>query len=165
MTGQDFLSMPLRRARLGAVAAAVAAGIVLLALAVPPHAGAAACPGAPLAGVQRPRQLTVLSPSSPCRSATGTVKGDHKEHDGDCHVNIALDPGQASLLNGANLSKAHGLLITEVIPKHALPIPRIGSHVTIFGTHVFDKATGWKELHPVWSIQVLTPGKGTTGTC
>ena len=126
---------------------------------------AAACPGGALAGVQRPHQLTVLDPGSPCRTGVGVVRADHREHDGDCHVNVKLDAPYKALLNSVNTTKAGGLLITEVIPALSVAIPRIGSRVRILGTWVFDKATGWRELHPVWTIQVLSAGTGGTGSC
>jgi hypothetical protein len=156
------------------IVAAPAFGLLALALLAPPRAGAATCPAVarnnPLASVQRPNQLTVQNRASPCRTITGIVVGDHKEHDGDCHVNLkpvtAGDTAFAALLNAANKGK----LITEVLPRYpagfARPlIPRIGSTVRITGTWVFDKATGWRELHPVWSITVTKVGKSGTGTC
>ncbi|HEY3021009.1 MAG TPA: fibronectin type III domain-containing protein [Solirubrobacteraceae bacterium] len=121
------------------------------------------CPSNPLVGVQRPGQLTVLDGSNPCRTATGTVFSTHVEHDGDCHVNLTPDSGSSGLMNGVNRSAAHGTLITEVIPSHTLPIPNVGSRVTIFGTWVNDKATGWNELHAVWSISVQSGGNGSCG--
>jgi hypothetical protein len=93
------------------------------------------------------------------------VRAEHREHDGDCHVNVKLEAPYARLLNAANRTKAAGLLITEVIPSHPVRIPQIGSRVRILGTWVRDKATGWRELHPVWSMTVLSAGSGGTGTC
>lgn len=156
---------PSARRLLLALATLALAAAAALVLARPAPAPAAACPGSPLGGVQRPNQLTVLDKASPCRTGVGVVRADHREHDGDCHVNVKLDAPYTALLNAANTTKAHGLLITEVIPKHPVPIPRIGSHVRILGTWVLDKSTGWRELHPVWSITVLSAGSGTTGTC
>jgi hypothetical protein len=123
------------------------------------------CPANPLQGVQRPKQLVVIDRANPCRTAVGVVAANHREHDGDCHVNVNLEAPYRGLLNSVNVSRAHGLLITEVIPSHRRPIPPIGSRVRIFGTWVHDKATGWRELHPVWKIRVLSVGSGGTGTC
>jgi chitodextrinase len=128
----------------------------------PPPPPAGSCPSNPLQGVQRPGQLTVLDGSNPCRTATGSVASHHVEHDGDCHVNVTPDAGSAGLLNGVNKSAANGALITEVIPSHDLPIPTVGSQVSVLGTWVNDKATGWNELHAAWTIQVLS---GSTGSC
>jgi hypothetical protein len=150
-----------------AVVAAVAAAAVaaLLLLPTAPPASAAACPASPLAGVQRPHQLGVLDKASPCRTMTGVVRADHREHDGDCHVNVVPDAPFRGLMNAVNRTKAHGVLITEAIPAHRVAIPRAGSRVQITGTWVLDHATGWRELHPVWSIAVLSVGTGTRGTC
>jgi chitodextrinase len=120
------------------------------------------CPSNPKQGVQVPGNLTVLDPANPCRTATGRVMATHIEHDGDCHVNIAVDPQYQGLLNAVNGSSARGQLITEVIPNHPLPIPSVGSRVTLVGSWVNDHSTGWNELHPVWSFQVLS---GSTGAC
>jgi chitodextrinase len=128
----------------------------------PPPPSASSCPGNPKQGVQAPSALTVLDSASPCRTATGRVVASHIEHDGDCHVNIALDAQFQGLLNSVNGSAALGQLITEVIPNHPLSIPTVGSRVSILGTWVNDKSTGWNELHPVWSFGVLA---GSTGAC
>jgi hypothetical protein len=140
-----------------------AAAMLGLVLATPDRGSAARCPGRALSGVQRPRQLVVLDRASPCRTATGIVRSERGQHDGDCHVNVKTETPR--LLNSVNATKGRGLLITEVIPRHRVPLPPVGSRVRIYGTWVLDKATGWKELHPVWSIQVLVPGTGGTGTC
>jgi chitodextrinase len=120
-----------------------------------------ACPSNPLQGVQRPGQLTVLDGANPCRTVTGRVASHHVEHDGDCHVNVALDGPYTGLLNSVNRSAAGGDIITEVIPSHQLPIPSTGSQVSITGTWVNDKATGWNELHAVWSLSVISGGSGS----
>jgi hypothetical protein len=120
------------------------------------------CPADPLQQVQKPNQLTVLDPANPCRTAVGGVTAIHPAHDGDCHVDVRVDQGYQGLLNSVNQSKANGDLVTEVIPSHQLPIPTPGSRVSVYGTWVNDKSTGWNELHPVWSFQVIS---GSTGAC
>jgi hypothetical protein len=127
----------------------------------PPPVSSAGCPSNPLQGVQRPGQLTVLDGSNPCRSVTGRVASHHVEHDGDCHLNVTLDGPYTGLLNSVNRSAAGGNIITEVIPSHPLPIPSVGSQVAITGTWVNDHATGWNELHAVWSMT----SSGGTGAC
>src|SRR3954468_13053335 len=74
--------------------------------AAPPPGASGPCPGNPLQGVQRPGQLTVLDGSSPCRTVTGRVASKHVEHDGDCHMNVTLDPPYTGLLNSVNRSAA-----------------------------------------------------------
>ena len=128
----------------------------------PPPSAGGSCPANPLQGVQRPGQLSVLDGANPCRTMTGTVTSSHIEHDGDCHINVRPDAAFTGLMNGVNRSAAGGTLITEVIPSHTLAIPNGGSHVSVFGTWVNDHATGWNELHAVWSFQVLSGG---TGAC
>jgi hypothetical protein len=128
--------------------------------AAPTPAASGSCPANPLQGVQRPGQLTVLDGANPCRSITGRVASKHVEHDSDCHMNVALDAPYTGLLNSVNRSAAGGNLITEIIPSHTLAIPSVGSHVAVFGTWVNDHATGWNELHAVWSLQVLSGGSG-----
>jgi chitodextrinase len=129
--------------------------------AAPAPGASGVCPSNPLQGVQRPGQLTVLDGSSPCRTITGRVASEHIEHDGDCHMNVALDAPYTGLLNSVNRSAAGGNLITEIIPSHALAIPTVGSQVSVFGTWVNDHATGWNELHAVWSLEVLSGGSGS----
>jgi chitodextrinase len=128
----------------------------------PSPAASGTCPANPLQGVQRPGQLTVLDGAHPCRTVTGRIAAKHVEHDGDCHVNVSLDAAYTGLLNSVNRSAAGGNLITEVIPSHALAVPAVGSQVTVFGTWVNDHATGWNELHAIWSI---TTQSGSTGSC
>jgi hypothetical protein len=128
----------------------------------PAPAPSGGCPANPLQGVQRPGQLTVLDGSNPCRTMTGKVLSHHVEHDGDCHLNVTPDAPYTGLMNGVNRSAAHGAVVTEVIPSHTLPIPTLGSQVTITGTWVNDKATGWNELHAIWSMSVQSGG---TGSC
>jgi|1185.fasta_scaffold714141_1 hypothetical protein len=156
---------PVRRFLFVALTVVALAVLAVLVLSRPASAPAAACPSGALAGVERPTQLIVLDKASPCRTGVGVVRADHSEHDGDCHVNVKLDAAYTGLLNATNKTKAGGLLITEVIPKHRVTIPRIGSRVRIVGTWVHDKATGWNELHPVWSMTVLSVGTGGTGSC
>jgi uncharacterized membrane protein YgcG len=124
---------------------------------------AAACPPDPLQAVQNPGHLKVIDPTSPCRSAVGTISSSTVAHDGDCHVDVTLDPAYSGLLNSVNQSMGGGALITEVIPNFPLPIPAKGSQVSIFGTWVLDHNTGWQELHPVWEYQVISGSMGTCG--
>ncbi len=40
-------------------------------------------------------------------------------------------------------------------PKSKLPIPKLGDHIAIDGPWVLDTNHGWREIHPVDSIQLL----------
>lgn len=153
---------PVRRFLFVALTVVALAVLAVLVLSRPASAPAAACPSGALAGVERPTQLIVLDKASPCRTGVGVVRADHSEHDGDCHVNVTLDGPYTGLLNSVNRSAAGGNIITEVIPSHALAIPSVGSQVTIVGTWVNDHATGWNELHAIWSLSVQSGG---TGAC
>jgi hypothetical protein len=124
----------------------------------PPPPGSAGCPSSPLKGVQVPGHLKVLDRANPCRTAVGVVTSTQPQADGDCHVRIKVDASYDSLLVSGN----HGELVTEVIPKHRVPIPKAGSRVSVMGTWVRDLGNAWNELHPVWSFQVIS---GSTGSC
>ena len=128
----------------------------------PPPVPAGSCPSNPLQGLQRPGQQTVLDGANPCRTVTGTVRSHHIEHDSDCHINFNVDAAYKGLLNGVNNSAAGGSLITEIIPSHWLSIPNVGARVTMTGTWTNDHATGWNELHAIWSLSVQSGG---TGSC
>ena len=127
----------------------------------PPPTPAVSCPSNTLQGVQRPGQQTVLDPGHPCRTVTGTIRSHHVEHDSDCHINVNLDAPYKGLLNGVNNSAAGGSIIAEVIPSHWMAIPTVGSHVTITGTWTNDHATGWNELHAIWTMSVQSGGNGS----
>lgn len=108
----------------------------------------------PLYGVYSPSRLEVLDPSDPCKTAVGVVKSTRAEHDGDCHVNLIVDPHYKRLMNHVNV--AHGYLVTEVVPQHPTRTPTAGSRVSVTGTWVHDRSTGWNELHPVWHIKLIS---------
>lgn len=108
----------------------------------------------PLDGVYNPSRLKVLDPSDPCKTAVGVVTRIRGEHDGDCHVDLIVDRRYERLMNHVNV--ARGYLVTEVVPQNPAPIPTAGSRVSVTGTWVKDRATGWNELHPVWRIERLS---------
>jgi hypothetical protein len=84
----------------------------------------------------------------------GVIASSAPMSDGDCHIKVKVDAEYRGL-GGSSL-------VTEVIPKHRLPIPKVGSRVSVTGTWVRDVPNGWNELHPVWSFEVLS---GSTGGC
>ncbi|MDE3111783.1 MAG: hypothetical protein KGK34_02470 [Chloroflexota bacterium] len=113
----------------------------------------------------------------PCKTATGTVMFTRREADGDWHIGLHLDDGQESLLNAKNLSDEQGDLVAEVICAlpitqadavsacsgyaNTIPIPTVGSHISVTGPYVLDADHGWMEIHPVWSLNSAnqsTPG-------
>ncbi|HEY4408381.1 MAG TPA: hypothetical protein VGO87_00750 [Acidimicrobiia bacterium] len=146
--------------------AAITLTLVLLPTA---PASAATCSGPPLANVWQPSRLHVLAA---CKTVRGRVTKVQREPDGDSHIEVRLDPGQASLLNAANRSKLHGNLMLEIVPadqpgcvaghkvkfgvcsgRH-LATPKVGAQVTASGPYVVDTLHGWREIHPVKSLSI-----------
>ena len=107
--------------------------------------------GDPLAGVYHPARLVV---NSRCRIASGTVEVVRFEaYDGDVHVELRLDRGQEGLLSRGN-GKVGGNLLVEIVPtdRGRVPVPRVGTRVSVVGPWVDDTTHGWREIHPVWGI-------------
>lgn len=107
--------------------------------------------GDPLAGVYHPSRLVV---KSRCRLASGTVEVVRFEaYDGDVHVELRLDPGQDGLVSRGN-ERVAGNLLVEIIPldRGRVPVPQVGTRVSVVGPLVDDSAHGWREIHPAWAI-------------
>lgn len=118
--------------------------------------------GDPHAHVYSPDRLQLLDP---CVLVTGTVAVIRSEKDGDLHVLLGLDAGQAQYINAANVSAEQGDLVLEPVCittptqtdataacagyTNPLPIPAIGTHVAVTGAWVLDVDHGWMEIHPV----------------
>ncbi len=119
--------------------------------------------------VYNPSRLQVLNQ---CITATGTVDEIRNEADGDLHILLNLDAGQASLLNQGNISDQNGDLVLEAVCvgsvsqadaveacinyTNAVSIPNVGDHVSVTGSFVFDAYHGWNEIHPVSNISKLS---------
>jgi hypothetical protein len=102
----------------------------------------------------------------------GTVVDVAHEDDGDHHVWFKPDPGFESLLNAENHFQARPAMLAEIVPDCPLDtnpvsapaaarcpttklrIPVIGNHVSMWGPWVLDIDHGWREIHPVDSIQI-----------
>jgi hypothetical protein len=102
----------------------------------------------------------------------GVVVDVAHEDDGDYHVWFRADPGYEYLLNPNNHFQAKPAMLAEITPdcppstnppdaqaaarcpKTSLPIPRLGQHIAIEGPWVLDTDHGWREVHPVESIQI-----------
>ena len=107
--------------------------------------------GDPLAGVYHPARLVV---KSRCRVASGTVEVVRFEpYDGDVHVELRLDPGQDDLVSRGN-DRLAGNLLLEIVPldRARVPVPEVGTRVSVVGPLVDDTAHGWREIHPAWAI-------------
>jgi hypothetical protein len=116
--------------------------------------------------VYHPQRLHVIQP---CITVTGVIEAERHEPDGDLHILLRLDPPYASLVNQANITGQHGDLVLEPVCvtgvtqadaeaactayTSTIPIPPVGTHAEVTGTYVLDTTHGWKEIHPVSSIQ------------
>ena len=126
-----------------------------------PAASGATC-GDPHAHVYSPDRLQLLAA---CVTVTGTVDVIRTESDGDLHVLLRLDAGQEKYINTKNASAENGDLVLEPVCvntpsqvdavsacagyKNPLPIPAVGTHVSVTGAWVLDLDHGWMEIHPV----------------
>lgn len=132
----------------------------------PSDAATAICAGRdPHEHVYHPARLVIIEQ---CKTATGIVMFTRREADGDWHVGLRLDSGQESLLNAMNISEEQGDLIVEIICAlpitqrdavsacvnftNSIPVPAVGSHISVTGPYVLDADHGWNEIHPVWSL-------------
>jgi hypothetical protein len=105
-----------------------------------------------------------------CIAVTGTIRHIKREADGDKHIQLAVDPEFAKLLNERNKTAQGDTLILEPICQGpaTLPaaeaacsdfhsqveVPKAGAKVRVVGSYVLDTAQGWMEIHPVSSIEV-----------
>jgi hypothetical protein len=119
--------------------------------------------------VHNPDRLQVLDP---CKHAEGVAVDVAHEDDGDYHVWFKVDPGFEYLLNAENHFQAQPAMLAEITPdcpatsippdaqsaarcpKTTLAIPKLGDHIAIDGPWVLDTDHGWREIHPVDSIQI-----------
>jgi hypothetical protein len=137
--------------------------------------------GDPRTGINTPIRLIVRARCTTVHGLAGCIFTD--KDDGDTHVALLLDPGQAKYLAPGNAawkcssdqgSAAAPRLLLEVIPQHCIvrkdncadrgyftnpKIPDNGEHITVTGPWVQDTAhfhgfTMWSEIHPVWTITV-----------
>lgn len=116
-----------------------------------------------------PDRLQVLAP---CKHAAGSVVVVVHEDDGDFHIWFRPDSGFEALLNSENHFQSRPAMLAEIVPdcplnsnpsnasaaarcpKTKLSIPVIGNHISIWGPWVLDTEHGWREIHPVDSIQI-----------
>jgi len=132
---------------------------------LPPAPSSPVTCGDPKAHVYSPDRLQLLAP---CVTVTGTVAVIRSERDGDLHVLLGLDSGQEKYINAKNVSSENGDLVLEpvcvrpptqpdAIPACAaytnpLPIPAVGTHISVTGAWVLDLDHGWMEIHPVFAF-------------
>jgi hypothetical protein len=135
----------------GAPDPAAAAAVSPLPTRTTPSSTSPACESDPHAGVYRPQRLEVIDP---CTSVGGTVRYTELESDGDTHIGLAVDPPFTDHLNIWNHIWQQGQLLVEIVPanRDSVSVPAVRSHVTVVGPYVLDRAHGWMEIHPTWSI-------------
>jgi hypothetical protein len=135
----------------GAPDPAAAAAVSPLPARITPSSSSPACQSDPHAGVYRPQRLEVIDP---CAWVSGTVRYTELESDGDTHIGLAVDPAFTDHLNIWNHIWQQGQLLVEIVPanRDTVSVPAVRSHVTVVGPYVLDRAHGWMEIHPTWSI-------------
>lgn len=110
----------------------------------------------------------------PCTVVTGKVEEIRKEHDGDWHTLVKLDPGFESMLNAKNMSNEKGDLVVEPMCAGTVkqqdtldakvcgnftqkfPALKIGNCVKVTGAFVLDAEHGHNEIHPVTSVEAIS---------
>jgi len=106
-----------------------------------PPPGPPAPPDAHLDSVYHNYRLQVLHPN---QELTGTVTAVRSEADGDTHVQVTPDPAYASLA-----FQGMSYVVVEPMPGQGIPVPNLGDHIDVVGTHVYDTNHGHNEIHPV----------------
>lgn len=119
--------------------------------------------------MHNPDRLQVLQR---CAQAAGTVVDVAHEDDGDYHLWFTPDPAFAYLMNSEDHFQARPAMLAEITPDcppdshpadaraasrcpaSALAVPVIGEHVSVYGPWVLDTDHGWREIHPVDSIEI-----------
>lgn len=72
----------------------------------------------------------------------GVVEKALNETDGDHHLWVSLDGSKTQLA-------------CEISPQNPIPVPKVGSHVRVYGIFRYDFQHGWWEIHPVDFIEPL----------
>ena len=116
--------------------------------------------GDPLDGVYLPSRLKLLDP---CVTVEGVVREVEQpaagEGDGDLSFNVEVSGADLRLINDGNRRNMHGWLHMEIVPldQPRLSAPKAGERIRVTGPWVLDTVHGHNEIHPVWSLTVLSP--------
>lgn len=114
-----------------------------------------------------PARLYVIEP---CIAVTGIIVSNRTFADGDNHILFKPDKEFSGLTTVSNLIWGNALVVETICQNpieedfgkaseacknfnYFVEIPPVGSHVRITGTYVLDKHYGWREIHPVTSIE------------
>jgi len=115
------------------------------------------CRSAPMTHVHNPQRLEILAP---CSALSGTVvRVDYVSAYDDLKVVIDPDDSVKPFLGVAN----GGLVVADVIATDQIDVtsPPVGSHVTVWGTWVRDKATKASMMLPAYRIDIVQlPSEG-----
>jgi len=117
-----------------------------------------------------------LKPIQDCITVTGTVISAAAEADGDRHIRLKVDKQFKKLLNAKNMTGEAGFLVVEPMCTHKVTqkdttkegvckgfkqtifkASMLNKHVSVTGVYVEDEEHGWREIHPVTSIEVASP--------
>lgn len=114
------------------------------------------CRQDPMAHVHHPSRLALLGR---CATVTGTVRGIRLEtaYD-DLKIVIAPDPAYRGYLRPGNRDTLVADVIATDLPR--VPKPAPGTHVTVSGAWVLNRAKDTVELHPAYRI--VAPGERST---
>lgn len=113
--------------------------------------------------VYSPSRLFIIQP---CVEINGVIERIDQMADGDNHIYFKPDQSYPKLINifnqifaGSNIIGEVVCLKTDKIEKEAkevcegyvnkIEVPKVGSHVKMYGFYVLDKGVGWMEIHPV----------------
>lgn len=119
--------------------------------------------------VYSPSRLFIIQP---CVEINGVIERIDQMADGDNHIYFRPDKGYPKLVNifnqvfaGSNIIGEVVCLKTDKIEKGAkkscggyvnkIEVPKVGSHVKMYGFYVLDKGVGWMEIHPITNIVTL----------
>jgi hypothetical protein len=120
--------------------------------------------GDPHSHVYSPNRLKLLSA---CVTVTGVIDAIRIEKDGDLHILLRLDPGQAKYINVKNAAENGDLVLEPVCVRaptqsdavaacagfrNRLRMPAVGAHVFATGAWVLDQDHGWLEIHPLFAF-------------
>lgn len=114
----------------------------------------------------------------PCTIVDGRVASVAPSWDGDLHID--LDPDQKSVLNPVNATHAGGKLVVEIICEHVpnrpdakaacanfhsqITTPKVNDRLRVTGAYVTDVEHGWREVHPVTRIEILSSSSARTSS-
>lgn len=119
--------------------------------------------------VYDPARLFLIQP---CVEISGVIERIDQMGDGDNHIYFKPDKKYPKLVNIFNQIFAGSNIIGEVVClkkdqiereakevcegyTNKIEVPKLGSHVKMYGFYVLDKGVGWMEIHPVSGIKIM----------